>query len=378
MRFRTRLYVNLDILSDNFSKIKTLCPQNEVLFMVKADGYGHGMIPMVKFTNRDLGIKNFGVATMGEAKRLREELNDQEFEIYTFSDIQFQNENSKELFLNQRVLPVISNFKDLNYVVTNSDFKNLPLVLKFNTGMNRLGLSPNDLEKIIELLKTNDRKSIYHLMSHFSCASLLINKGQQSKRQYDSFKHIKNEFQASGIEIQRTSMANSGSIEQGYALEETHIRPGLMLYGPSSLIPNAREESQWRGKVVSRLETYIISQFRVKKGDPIGYGATICPHDGIIAIIALGYGDGFSTRYEGAEIEYRGHVGRLFGRVNMDMAQVLFNPQAAPVIKVGEKFEIWDHTQNKILNFSDQTKTIPYELFCQLTSRVPRVYGLEL
>ena len=377
MRFRTRLYVNLDILSDNYQKLKALVPGREILFMVKADGYGHGMIPLVNFGHNELGIKEFGVATMGEAKSLREELPGQKFEIYVFSDIQFQIESSKELLLNQRILPVISNFRDLDYVLSEKDFKYLPLILKFNTGMNRLGLSPSRLEEIINLIKSKGRKSIYHLMTHFSSASLAIT-NNQNQRQASVFKQIKTEFENHGLNIERSSMANSGAIEQNFALEETHVRPGLMLYGPKSLIPKLREDSHWDGQIVSRLETYIISVFEVNKGDPIGYGATICPQDGVMVIIALGYGDGFSTRFEGAELEYRGHMGKVFGRVNMDMTQILFKQEALKDIRVGEKFEIWNHNQDKILNFSDQTKTIPYELFCQLTSRVPRVYGLEL
>ncbi|MFZ8932650.1 MAG: alanine racemase [Bacteriovoracaceae bacterium] len=377
MRFRTRLYVNLDILSNNYQRLKQLVPGSETLFMVKADGYGHGMVPLVNFSHNELGIKEFGVATMGEAKSLREELPGQKFEIYVFSDIQFQIESSKELLLNQRILPVISNYRDLEYVLNEKEFKYLPLILKFNTGMNRLGLSSSKLEDIINLIKSKGRKSIYHLMTHFSSASLSV-QNNQNQRQVSAFHHIKSEFEKSGLNIERSSMANSGAIEQNFALDETHIRPGLMLYGPKSLIPKLREESHWDGQIVSRLETYIISIFEVKKGDPIGYGATVCPYDGVVAIIALGYGDGFSTRFQGAEIEYRGHIGKVFGRVNMDMTQVLFKPDALKDLKVGEKFEIWNHSQNKILNFSDQTKTIPYELFCQLTSRVPRVYGLEL
>ena len=195
-------------------------------------------------------------------------------------------------------------------------------------------------------------------------------------KQYELFKYLKKKITDAGITIKNTSMANSGAIEQGYALEETHIRPGLILYGPSSLVPKYRSLSKWKGKVISRLETYIINVFKVTKGQPIGYGATPCPGNGTVLIIALGYGDGFSTRFEGAAIKGSGLEGKITGRVSMDMAQIFFKEESKPTFKVGDKFEIWDHTQEKILHFSDQTKTITYELFCQLTNRVPRVYGL--
>lgn len=377
MRFRTRLYVDLGLLAENFTQLKELAPNNEVIFMVKADGYGHGMVPIVHFAITELNIKEFGVATLGEAKKLREELPDFEFEIYVFSDIQIESVTCQEIFLSQRIIPVISNMDDLGIFLDNPDFKHFPLFAKFNTGMNRLGILPEEVDLFIKKLKSANRLEVFHFMSHFSSSSLPVKTNKQNIKQYELFKSLKRQITEAGITIQNTSMANSGAIEQGYALEETHIRPGLMLYGPSAMVPKYRSLSKWKGKVISRLETYIINIFKVTKGQPIGYGATPCPGDGIVLIIALGYGDGFSTRFEGATLKYSGIDGKVAGRVNMDMAQVFFANSSNPSFKIGDKFEIWDHTQEKILHFSDQTKTIPYELFCQLTSRVPRVYGLQ-
>ena len=90
-----------------------------------------------------------------------------------------------------------------------------------------------------------------------------------------------------------------------------------------------------------------------------------------MAIVALGYGDGFSTFYQGASIG----EGRIHGRVNMDMAQVFYLND--PKIKRGDSFSIWDNNVDSVTSFSDQTKSIPYELFCSLTNRVPRTYSTE-
>lgn len=373
MHFRSRLNIKLSLLEENFKKLSSLAPNKDVLFMVKADAYGHGVIPIVRFSSQELGIKEFGVATLAEALRLRRELPDSQFEVYVFSDLQLSIPENKEVFKYNRIIPVIATLRDLDFFLNENEFKNFPLCIKFNTGMNRLGILEKDVNDVVLKIKKAGRNKIYHLMSHFSCASFPIT-NENNKAQIDSFSKIKKVFSSNLISIEKTSLANSGAIEQGFGLDESHIRPGLMLYGPSSLNSEYRKLSKWTGKNLSTLETYIILTFEIKKGMPIGYGATPCPSDGILAIIALGYGDGFSTRYQGAHITHKGHRGIIAGRVNMDMTQVLFPMESKNDIKMGDNLFIWGNDPKEILNFSDETKTIPYELFCQLTERVPRIY----
>jgi alanine racemase len=374
MRYRTRLSIDLNLLADNYQLLKKICKNNEVLFMVKAEGYGHGLLPIVRFAASELKIKEFGCATLGEARLLREELADLDCEIYVFSDVQIELPRCSEIYLNRRVIPVLSSIETLEFVLKSSDFKFFPLVLKFNTGMNRLGLDYLDVEKVIKLLKAHGRQSINHLITHFACSASIIDDQSMTALQYNRFKDLKKIFQASGINIEKTSVSNSGAIEQGFGLEESHVRPGIMMYGPTCLNADLRSKSMWTGKNISKLETYIIHTLKIKKGMPVGYGARTVTEDGIVAYLALGYGDGFSTRYDGATLTHNGHRGYIFGRVNMDMAQVFFPQSAVSSIKTGEQFEIWNHDTKSILDFSDQTKTIPYELICSLTSRVPRHY----
>ena len=74
MRYRSRHLIDLSLLKENFKKLKVICPKNKVIFMVKANAYGHGLIPIVRYSVTELGIKEFGCATLGEALALREEL----------------------------------------------------------------------------------------------------------------------------------------------------------------------------------------------------------------------------------------------------------------------------------------------------------------
>ncbi len=342
--------------------------------MVKADGYGHGMIPIVRFAALELGIKQFGCATLGEALTLREELPDLDTEIYVFSDVQVELKDCTDFYLHRRIIPVLSNFHDLEFILDHKDFRHFPLCLKFNTGMNRLGLDYESSEQVITKILKSGRREIFHLMTHYASSSKSMEEDAQNLLQKSRFENLIKEIQAAGIKITATSTANTGAISQQSGTLDTHLRPGLMMYGPTSLAPELRPQSLWRGKLISQLETYIIKVFPIKKGECIGYGATQVQSDGVIAIIALGYGDGFSTRFMGARLNHQGHEGVVTGRVNMDMAHVHFPMSALKDLKVGDKFIVWGHDPGPFYRLSEETKTLTYELFCQLTSRVPRVH----
>jgi alanine racemase len=379
MKFRSRLVVNLDHLAYNVNQIKKLSPKTNILFMIKADGYGHGMIPIGRFAITELGIREFGCATIGEALKLREELNELEFDIYVFSDIQLELLENADIYLKRRIIPVISNVSELDYILHTPEFKNFPICLKFNTGMNRLGLDANDTPLIVNKLKQHGRTSVHHLIGHYANASSDMERHEKNIFQRSRFEEIKKFFKDSGIRLERTSQSNSGAIEQKTGLFEisgdTHVRPGLMLYGPSSL--NADLIPHFKGKLVSKLETYILRVFEVKKGEVVGYNSTPCPADGLIAILAIGYGDGFFNRYSGAHLYHKGFEGAIIGRVSMDMTHVFFPLEAKNHILPHEIFTIWGKEDGDLQRFSVETKTIPYELFCALLPRVPRVYRLN-
>ena len=375
MRYGSRLIVQLDLLEYNYREIKKHFPDQQVLFMVKADAYGHDLVPISRFAHLELGIKEFGTASLGEALKLREELPKEAFDIYVFSDIQVDLELHRDVYLNRRIIPVLTNFNDLEIILNSSDFKYFPLCLKFNTGMNRLGFFYDKVQEVIDLLKKKGRHEIEHLMTHYSSSSLSMSGNKRNTEQAQRFQEIKEMITQQGITIKKTSIANSGSIEQNSGHSETHIRPGLIMYGPSSLLPKMREDSLVQTKVISQLESYVIDVFPITKGTPIGYGATPCPDNGQIVIMALGYGDGFSTNYQNVQFEINGVMGKIVGRVNMDMSQVLVPSDLK--IKRGDPIIVWNHERDSLARFCEQTNTIPYEVLCRITPRVPRIYQLK-
>ena len=377
MRYTGQFSIDFSYLAKNYQKLKVLAPSNDVVFMVKANAYGHGVDEVTRFSSQELGINQFGVASIGEAMGIRQRQPDLMVELTVFSDTEILNPVYQECYTDYRINPVIYNFDQLENFLSLGQFKYVPLVLKFDTGMHRLGISdsPEDVEKVIELLKKFGRKEVEHLMTHFCCSNIPLKENDRTHRQYESFLKIKRELSASGISINKTSCANSGAIEQQFTLEESHIRPGLMLYGPASVgVTNNNQQSTWQGESISSLSSPILSVRPVKKGTPIGYGAHVCHKDGLLVNLPIGYGDGFLTYYSGVKLYHQRHEFQILGRVNMDLITLLFDSSAENDLHVGDQVFLWNHDNHSVTNLATQAKTIPYQVYTAITDRVWRKY----
>lgn len=376
MRFNSRLKIDLGWFAHNIDELKKLAPHNQIVLMVKSNAYGHGMVPIAREAIH-AGVKEFGVASLGEGITLRKHLPQKDFEIYVFSDLECYQDKGWGPYLNNRLIPVISNKSVLSLFLNDPSTRHIPLVLKFNTGMNRLGFLQSELPYLISELKTHHRTHLFHIMSHFACASQLINEQSFSFKQYQNFKIIKQELIHQGFHIERSSMANSGAIEQGFALEETHIRPGLMVYGPSSLNHDVRPMGHWKGVMISELSTHIIQVNPIQKGMPIGYGAVPSPKDGLLTLLALGYGDGLFNHFRHITVSLNSYLGEAVGRINMDMLAILWEHSAASQLKLGTPITLWSHQDSRFNTLSDQNQISPYEILCGLSERIPRIYFHE-
>lgn len=368
MRNNSTLSIDLNLFEKNINLVRGMCPSLHIIFMVKANAYGHGMIEMTRFAY-ELGIREFGVATLFEAIELRKNLPYLEFEIYVFSDLELKSRhviNYKEL----NIIPVLHSIDSINDFIQNSDLNKVPLVLKFDTGMNRLGIKIEEIDDVIKVLKQNGRDEIEHLMTHFACSYFIKKDGDRTSRQISAFENVLTHLKSTGFKINKTSFSNSGAIEQNILGDCTHVRPGLMMYGPQSTMTSDRV---WRGHNISQFESIAIKKVEIKKGTPIGYGANAVSDDGVLFVLPVGYGDGVLTFYSGATVNCGDQLGRIVGRINMDMTYVLFKDKSLSEIK-DDKIFFWDHNPRTVEELSNQIKTIPYQLFCALNERIPRLY----
>lgn len=368
MRAHTRLEVNWATLAHNFEQVKKLAPKARVLPMIKADAYGHGLAPVGRFLAEEIKAEAMGVATLAEGESLQQALPHYTGRIYIFSDTLVTEPKFHSRYAHQNLLPVIHDMESLKTFLHDPCFKHLPLTIKLNTGMNRIGVDAENWEEMGRAIVKSGRKSIQHLMSHFARAASEIKPEDKSHKQRAQFNEALALFRGMGISIEETSLANSGAIEQRFACDETWVRPGLMLYGPWSY--------QGTTQMVSSLITRVMKVFPVKKGTPVGYGTHVAGEDGVIAVLPIGYGDGFPTQSSGYDFMINGEKARVFGRVNMDMAFLFFNTSALGKINVGDEVKFWETNPQTLIDWATHMNTHAYQALCGISSRVPRVYRI--
>lgn len=369
MRHSSFLEINFSLLSENMEKIRRLSGKATVLPMVKADAYGNGLIPITQFLVREEKMKKIGVATLGEALKLARECPDLDTEYIVFSDTEISDSKYRQAYQDYNITPVIHQPEDLIHFLSDEKMKDVPLIIKVNTGMNRLGFTLQELQDSLPRLKS---RGIQHLMTHFAYSYTPMKDGDKTFRQLAEFSKAKKLLADAGVSVEETSVANSGAIEQKIGIDETYVRPGLMMYGPYSVDPRV-----WDGHQISRFVTKVIKTFPVKKGTPVGYGVNVAGEDGFVAVLPVGYGDGLSTYASGAKLTVNGLPCVIFARVNMDMCFLMFSPDASGKIKTGDVVEIWNHDNRVISDIAAQMKTIPYALMCGITGRIPRIYKIK-
>jgi len=356
MSRQTEIIINLKALKHNFQQVKTFSPNSKIIAMVKANAYGHGLRRVAKaLCNTDA----FGVACLEEAMVLRQEglknkiilmegfFSKKEItEIQEYHcDIVLHHHEQLDLILKSR----------LSFPVT--------VWLKINTGMNRLGFSPDEVLPIYQqLIASKNIQKPIRFMTHFSDADNV--KNSKTNYQIEEFNRIIAGFSGEHC------LANSAGI---IGFDHSHaewVRPGIMLYGVSPFIDSTAKEFNLHP--VMTLKSKLIAVRHQKKGDAIGYGsAWICPEDMLVGVVAIGYGDGYPRHAEsGTPTLINNKICPIVGRVSMDMMSVdLRNCIEA---KVGDLVTLWG-AGIPVETIAQHASTISYDLLCGLTSRVHNV-----
>ncbi len=360
MNDMSALDISLGNLESNICELQKLTNKN-IVFMVKANAYGHGLVPIVDFAHHECGIKSFGVASINEAKKLVKAFPGFSFELYVFSGFSLREQSERDFIIEHNVTPVISHENQLDLFLADDRLRNTELALKINIGMNRLGF--DDLDQLERKLKG---KKIDHLMGHFSSAYFPSDETMMEQKKY--FDKALTFFQDHNIEVKRSSVSNSAAIEQSVGLENTDIRPGLMLYGPSSC--SFFGEKNWKGKVISSLKSTVIHHRFIKAGEHVGYGNTKIKENGHLYHIPLGYGDGLFQQYTNAKIKLNDHYVKILGRISMDITCIF---SKTDILKIGDKITLWDE-QNNFDSLSKHSRIIPYQMTTAISERVVRRY----
>jgi len=350
-----RAVIDSDALRSNLRTLRRYAPGARVVAVVKANAYGHGLIP----TALALGDADaFGVARIDEGIALRAAGITQP--IVLLEGI-FTSDELAEAALRSFDL-VVHDTRQIELLERSPSAHAFVLWLKIDTGMNRLGFRSEEFSAALsrlERLPTPPKE--LRLLTHLARAD--ERDEAATHEQLARFDAV-----TRGIALPR-SIGNSAAILGTSAAHGDWIRPGIALYGVS---PFADASAQSFGLTpVMTLETTVIATRRVARGEGVGYGAAWrAERDTPIAILAGGYGDCVPRSLAaGAPVLVNGRRAPLVGRVSMDMIAV--NVAEVPDVQVGSRGVLWG-ANLPVEEVARHAGTIGYELLCRVSQRVPR------
>ncbi len=342
-------------LRHNFERVRHYAPHARIMAVIKADGYGHGLGWAADVL---AGADSFAVACAHEGVRLRVAGVRQPVCLLggLFDDAELAplGEN--------RLAPVIHCEEQLARLEHSRGLQGLDVWLKVDTGMHRLGFSPEAAASAARRLKACPAVAHLRWLSHLAKADEISDPA--TTRQIDLFR------QTLGGEDAERSLANSAGV---VAWPESHfdwVRPGIMLYGGAPLLGGRSADFDLRP--VMTLQSRVIAVNRRRRGDTIGYGGDwACPEDMPVGVVAIGYGDGYPRHARpGTPVLIGGERLPIVGRVSMDMITV--DLRARPATRVGEAVTLWGEGL-AVDEIAGCAGTISYQLLCGVTARVPRV-----
>jgi alanine racemase len=363
--------IDLEALRFNLEQLKKLAGEKvEVLAVVKANAYGHGA-PEVARELEAAGARIFAVATTEEGIELRVSGIRAPILILagTYAD-EFDRITAN------RLTPVIYDLEIARAFNARAEKERmrLPVHLKIDTGMTRLGIPWRQWEAGLEVMGSLKRLRVEGLLSHFSVAEGGADEDRAfTEEQVRRFTRCVDLARRKGLSPRYIHMANSAAAARE-AARFNLVRPGLMLYGYH---PSPALRSVVSLKPVLRWKTAVLSLKQAPKGDPVSYGRTFCcPENSLIAVLPVGYGDGYSRLLSGrGEVLIGGRRAKIAGIVCMDMTMV--DVSEIPGVKAGDEVVLLGRQEGdeiSAVEIAGWTGSIPYEVLCGIGKRVPRVY----
>ena len=320
-----KIDINLVALQHNLQKVKEIASQSKVLAMVKGNAYGHGIKKVIGALSLADG---FGVICLKEARLIRE-LGSKKLIVF-MSGFFDSNELPEIINLDSQI--VVHCVEQVEALEKMRLVDSVVVWLKIDTGMHRLGFSPNEVSSIYHrLINCKNVKKPLRIMTHFSHAD---NPDlPYTERQINLFNEITSDL------LGEKSLANSSGILKFPNSHADWIRPGGCLYGVLTL-KNAMGIDYGFNPVMT-LRSVLIAVHHRQKGDKLGYeGLWRCPEDMPVGVVAIGYADGYPgyARCE-TPVLVNGKVCALVGRVATDV--IMVDLRNCPDAKIGDEIVLW-------------------------------------
>lgn len=362
--FRTYAQINLTNIRKNLLACMKLIPDGvKPVGVVKANAYGHGAVRTAGIIH-DL-VDAFAVATVDEAIELK--TCGFETPIYILG---YAHPSSYRTLIENDIIPAIYKLSDAERLseVALSMGKKAKINIKVDTGMGRIGF-PYGKEGSDTVCRIAKMKGIelYGLFMHFATADSADK--SFSMIQFDRFNRFIDACASGGAVFSNITCANSAAVLEMPYTAKTEMRVGIALYG---YMPSSEVHSQAELLPALTWKSHIVHIKEIKAGDSIGYGRTyIAEGRRRIATIPVGYADGYPRALSNkGKVIINGNCAPVVGRVCMDMFMVDVTDIPAgdgdEVTLLGEGFDADD--------IAEICGTISYEVMCNISSRVPRIY----
>lgn len=345
-------------LQHNLAVVKKHAPHSKVMAVIKANAYGHGLLNVAHSLN---AAEGFAVLGVNEAIALRDAGFKQT--ILLLEGVFHPDELGS--VANYTLDIVVHSAQQMNMLLNAELPTPVHVHLKMNTGMNRLGFTPEHYISAFNTLKSCRNVSGITLMTHFATAD----KSPGIDAPLALFKQTVQDL------TQPISLANSATILRYSNLQADWVRPGIMLYGASTV--SGVSAAEFGLKPVMQLNSEIIAVQTIQAGQSIGYGNRFTAEKTMrIGVVACGYADGYPRHAgllggaypHGAPIAVSGKATRTLGRVSMDM--LFCDLTNLPDADIGSPVELWGN-HIPVDAVAEAADTVGYELLCAVSPRVP-------
>ena len=343
-----------------------MAPSVTLMPVIKADAYGHGAV-QAGLRLQSIGAGYLGVATIDEAIELRR--NNVSCPILALSGVMpWENVES---FADNHVTPTVINFESLDRVARYRGSEPLKVHVKVDTGMGRLGFSLGEIGTLRERLGKMRNLQVEGLMSHFASSE---RRDDYGARQVEAFREAIEFFASAGIAPRFVHMSNSAGICGYPEAHFTMVRPGIVLYGS---YPDKTLRGSLRIKPVMKWTSVVCFVRTLPAHSSLSYGRTcVTDRETRVAYVPIGYADGYQrTLSNRGAVLIKSERCRILGTVCMEW--VLADVSRVPGVSPGEEVIIMGGAGAEAITadeLADAAGTIPYEILCGVSRRVPRHY----
>ena len=353
-------------LIHNLEHIKMLTlPSAEVLAVIKANAYGHGLLEVAKVLKDH--VTYFGVASIDEALRLRQHEIESPILLFGIHPV-----SHVEMAISANVTLTISSLDQAGLISSVAEKLQKPAVahIKIDTGMGRLGISLREAKDTILKIAADPRLKLEGIYTHFPSAE--ADDHSFTEKQIRQFHQLIAALAEKGVACAYRHTANSAGILNHRSSHLNLVRPGLALYG---IYPHPSLEPRVKLKPALHWKTKIILTKTLHKGDSVGYGQTfVASGKTNIAILPIGYSHGYPVALSGkSKVLIQGKFYPVIGRVSMDYIAIELGDDS---YASGELVTLLGSSQNQVIHAEELATlsgTIPYEIVTRINPQIPRI-----